>query len=142
LVFAGGLGTTWRKTERLTFRTAYGISYTDEDLEVEGPNRFVGYRLSYRMKALLAAATTLQSELTGDGSFETADDIRTDWLNSLTVTINSNLALKSSVRLLFRNLPALEALELRTPAGRVVGTIEVPKKQVDMNLTTSLVITF
>jgi putative salt-induced outer membrane protein YdiY len=24
LVFAGGLGTTWQKTERLTFRTAYG----------------------------------------------------------------------------------------------------------------------
>jgi putative salt-induced outer membrane protein YdiY len=141
-VFAAGIGTTWRKTDALTFRTGYGISYTDEDLVVEGPNRFAGYRLSYALKSRLAAATTFQSELTGDGSFETSDDIRADWLNSLTVAINAKLALKSSVRVLFRNLPALEALELRTPAGSVVSTIDVPKKQVDMNLTTSLVITF
>jgi Protein of unknown function, DUF481 len=141
-VIAGGIGTTWSKTERLTFRTAYGISYTDEDLVVEGSNRFGGYRLGYTLKAPLAAATAFQSELTTDGSFDTADDIRADWLNSVTVAINAKLALKSSVRVLFRNLPALEVLELRTPGGAVVGTVEVPKKQVDTNLTTSLVITF
>lgn len=141
-VIAGGVGTTWSKTERLTFRTAYGISYTDEDLAVEGANRFAGYRLAYALKAPLAAATAFQSELTFDGSFDTADDVRADWLNSVTVAINAKLALKSSVRVLFRNLPALEALELRSPGGAVVGSIDVPKKQVDTNLTTSLVITF
>jgi len=141
-VLAGGLGTTWSKTDRLTFRTAYGISYTDEDLVVEGAHRFAGYRLSYALKSLLAKATTLQSELTGDGSFDMADDIRADWLNGVTVAINSKLALKSSVRLLFRNVPALESLQLRTPAGAVVGTFDMPKKKVDTNLTTSLVITF
>lgn len=141
-VTAGGLGTTWSKTDRLTFRTAYGISYTDEDLVVEGANRFAGYRLAYALKAPLAAATAFQSELTGDGSFDTADDIRADWLNGLTVAINAKLALKSSIRVLFRNLPALEALELRSTGGSAVGTVEVPKKKVDTNLTTSLVITF
>ena len=90
----------------------------------------------------MAAATAFQSELTGDGSFEMADDIRADWLNSVTVAINAKLALKSSVRVLFRNLPALEVLELRAPGGAAVGTIEVPKKEVDTNLTTSLVVTF
>jgi len=141
-VVAGGLGTTWRKTDRLLFRTAYGISYTDEDLVVEGVNRFAGYRLSYQLKAPVAAAAAVQSELTTDGSFDTADDIRMDWLNSLTVAINSKLALKSSVRVLFRNLPALEKLELRNAGGAVIGSIDVPKKQVDTSLTTSLVITF
>jgi hypothetical protein len=43
-VIAGGLGNTWRKTDRMSFRTAYGITYTDEDLAVEGANRFAGYR--------------------------------------------------------------------------------------------------
>ena len=38
-VLASGLGTTWRKTDRVTFRTSYGVSYTDEDLVVEGGNR-------------------------------------------------------------------------------------------------------
>jgi putative salt-induced outer membrane protein YdiY len=141
-VLAGGLGTTWSKTDRLAFRTAYGISYTDEDLVVEGAHRFAGYRLSYALKNKLAPNTTFQSELTGDGSFAIADDLRADWLNGVTVAINSKLALKSSVRVLFRNLPALESLQLRTPAGAVTGTFDVPKKQVDTNLTTSLVITF
>jgi putative salt-induced outer membrane protein YdiY len=141
-VLASGIGTTWRKTDRLSFRTAYGISYTDEDLVVEGANRFAGYRLYYGLKAPLAATSNLESELTTDGSFETGDDIRADWLNGVSVAINSKMALKSSVRLLFRNLPALETIDLRTPAGSVVGTVDVAKKRVDTNLTTSLVITF
>jgi hypothetical protein len=141
-VFAGGLGTTWRKTDRLTFRTAYGISYTDEDLVVEGVNRFAGYRLYYGLKALPVPTTTLESELTADGSFENGDDIRFDWLNGASIAINSRLALKSSLRLLFRNLPALEILDLRAPDGVVIGTVDVRKKEVDTNLTTSLVFTF
>ncbi len=141
-VLAGGLGTTWRKTDRLTFRTAYGISYTDEDLVVEGANRFAGYRLSYGLKSRVTTTTRFESDLTADGSFETGDDIRFDWLNGLSVAMNSRVALKSSVRVLFRNLPALEVVPLRTPEGIVVGSVEVPKGTIDTNITTSLVITF
>jgi hypothetical protein len=141
-VLAGGLGTMWTKTDRLTFRTAYGVSYTDEDLVVEGANRFAGYRLYYGLKALVAATTTAESELTFDGSFDTGEDVRTDWLNGISVAINTRMALKASVRMLFRNLPALETLQLRTPEGVPIGTVNVEKKKVDTNLTTSLVITF
>src|SRR3954471_14407371 len=49
-VVASGVGTTWWKADRATFRTAYGISYTDEQLVVEGANRFAGYRLAYMLK--------------------------------------------------------------------------------------------
>jgi hypothetical protein len=141
-VFAGGLGTTWRKTDQLTFRTAYGISYTDEDLVVEGSRRFAGYRLYYGLKSKLTSTTQFDSELTTDGSFDEGDDIRFDWLNGVGVAINSRLALKSSVRVLFRNLPALEALDLRAPDGLAIGLVEVPKQKTDTVLTTSLVITF
>jgi hypothetical protein len=141
-VLAGGLGTTWRKTDRLTFRTGYGISYTDEDLVVEGANRFAGYRLSYTLKAAVAATSAVESELTTDGSFDTGDDIRFDWLNGITVAINSRVALKSSVRVLFRNVPALETLVLQTPDGVAIGTVDVAKDKIDTNITTSLVITF
>jgi putative salt-induced outer membrane protein YdiY len=141
-VLAAGVGTTWSKTDRLTFRTAYGISYTDEDLVVEGENRFAGYRLYYGLRAPLTTTTRFESELTLDGSFETGDDIRADALNSITVAISSNVALKSSIRVLFRNLPALESLDLRSPSGVTVGMVEVPKETIDTNLTTSLVITF
>ena len=141
-VLAAGLGTTWRKSDRLTFRTAYGISYTDEDLVVEGSRHFGGYRLSYLLKGKPTTTTGVESELTFDGSFDDGDDIRTDWLNGLTVAMNSRMALKAGVRMLFRNEPALERLELRTPAGVAIGTVDVLKKKVDTNLTTSLVITF
>lgn len=141
-VLAAGLGTTWLKTDRLTFRTAYGISYTDEDLAIEGANRFGGYRLFYGLKAPVAAVATMESELTLDGSFDTGDDIRTDWLNGVNVALNSRMALKSSLRMLFRNLPALEALDLVAPNGVVVGVVDLPKDKVDLGFTTSLVITF
>jgi hypothetical protein len=141
-VLAAGLGTTWHKTDRLTFRTAYGVSYTDEVLVVEGRNQFGGYRLFYGLKTLLAPGATVDSELTTDGSFNTGDDVRADWLNGVGIALNSRIALKSSIRILFRNLPALQAIELRSPLGIVVGTVDVPKDRIDTNLTTSLVITF
>jgi hypothetical protein len=141
-VIAGGLGNTWRQTERMSFRTAYGVTYTDEDLSVEGANRFAGYRLSYLLKAPVAMNSTVESELTADGSFDVREDVRADWLNGISVEMNSNLALKSSVRFLFRNLPALQVLRLQSPAATALGSVETPKDQVDTNITTSLVITF
>ena len=141
-VFAGGVGTTWHEGDTLTFRTSYGISFTDEYLTLEGVDRFGGYRLFYGLRAQAAGNTAIDSELTADGSFQTAANIRMDWLNSVGVAVNSRIALKTSVRLLFRNIPALEAIDLQTPGGVVVGTIEIPKDTLDVNLTTSLVVTF
>jgi len=141
-IVAGGLGTTWWKTDRGVFRTAYGITYTDEELALEGDHRFAGYRLYYGLKAPVAAVSTFESELTTDGSFDRSDDIRSDWLNSIGVTLNSKMALKSSIRMLFRNLPALEILQLQSSAALPLGTVEAPKEKLDTAITTSLVITF
>lgn len=141
-IVAGGLGTTWWKTDKGAFRTAYGVTYTDEDLAIEGAHRFAGYRLYYGLKAPVLAASTFESELTTDGSFDTGDDIRMDSLNSIGVSLNSKMALKSSLRLLFRNLPALEILQLQTSAALPLGTVEAPKEKLDTAFTTSLVITF
>ena len=141
-VLAGGIGTTWRKDERLTFRTSYGLSYTHEDLEIEGSNRFAGYRLGYGFKSALTTTTKLESEFTFDGSFDDGNDVRFDWLNGVSVAMNTRIALKSSLRLLFRNVPALETLDLFDPGGALVGNVNVEKRKVDTNFTTSLVITF
>jgi hypothetical protein len=142
LVLAGGLGTTWRKTDRSGFRTAYGVTYTDENLRVTGSNRFGGYRLYYGLRAPVSTTSIFDSELTFDGSFNTSEDVRTDWLNGMSVAMNARIALKASVRMLVRNLPALELLQLQSPAGIPLGTVETPKDKVDLNFTTSLVMTF
>lgn len=140
---AGGFGTQWADRDGLRFRTEYGISVTREDLDLEGESSFGGYRLAYALNGGVTSSLTTDSELTFDGSFEEQDDVRTDWLNGVSVSISDQIALRSSVRLLFRNIPALEALALVTPVvGVVIGTVEVPKKQLDATFTTSLVITF
>ena len=141
-VFAGGVGTTWHEGDALTFRTSYGVSVTDEKLTLEGVDRFGGYRLFYGLRAQAAGNTVINSELTVDGSFQTAEDIRMDWLNGVSVAVNSRIALKTSVRLLFRNIPALEAIDLQTAVGLMIGTVEIPKDKLDVNFTTSLVVTF
>lgn len=143
LIGSGGVGTDWYDREGLVFRTAYGLNYTSEDLDLEGANNFGGYRLFYRLEVGASESTTLVSELTFDGSFETADDLRVDSLNSASVSISDALALKASLRLLYRNIPALDDIDLRDPeSGVVVGEVVVPKQKLDTTLSMSLVINF
>ena len=78
---AGGAGNFWKKTEALVFQTGYGISYTSEDLDLEGTSNFGGYQLFYQLNATVRERTTIESNLTFDGSFKEADNHRFDWLN-------------------------------------------------------------
>lgn len=143
LIGSGGVGHSWYDRPGLTLRTGYGLNYTTEDLDFEGRNSFAGYRLFYRAEIGASDTTSLESELTFDGSFETGDDIRFDSLNSVTVAMGGALALKGSLRFLFRNLPALDEIDLVDPgSGNVVGEVIVPKKRLDTTVSMSLVITF
>jgi putative salt-induced outer membrane protein YdiY len=140
---SGGVGNTWADSDQLVFRTAYGVNYTHEDLDLEGVNNFAGYRLMYRLEAGLTESTALESELTFDGSFEVGDDIRLDSFNGVTVAITNAIALKASLRLLFRNLPALEDIDLEDPdTGAVIGAVIIFKERLDSSFATSLVISF
>ena len=142
-VGAGGFGTEWANRDGLRFRTEYGVSVTSEALDIEGADAFGGYRLAYALNAGVTRTLTVDSELTFDGSFDRRDDIRSDWLNGVTVSLSARIALRSSIRLLFRNRPALEAINLVTPPrDAVIGTVEIPKGKLDTSFTTSLVINF
>ena len=66
-----------------------------------------------------------------------------DWTNSLKVGINSRLALKVSLQLLYDNVPANEAIDLEFPRGTPTGqTVLNPVEDLDTLITTSLVIDF
>ncbi len=143
IIGSGGVGNTWIEREGLVFRTAYGANYTNEDLDLEGVSNFAGYRLFYQLEAGVAESTKIESELTFDGSFEVGNDIRLDSLNSVTVAITDTVALKASLRLLYRNIPALEDIDLEDPDfGIVIGEVIVPKEKLDSTFATSLVINF
>lgn len=141
-VLSGGVGKNWIERDELTFRTNWGFNYTLEDLDLEGENDFVGYRLYYSVSAQVVESTRVDSELTFDGSLETGNDIRTDWYNSVTVSITDTVALKAGLRLLYRNLPALEDIDLENDVGLVIGEIILPKEKLDTTFSTSLVINF
>ena len=143
LIGSGGAGNTWIESDRLVFRTTYGATYVNEDLDLEGVNNFVGYRLFYRLEAGLTESTSIESELTFDGSFQRGDDLRFDAYNGVTVAMTDTIALKASVRLNYRNIPALEDIDLEDPDfGVVIGEVIVPKDKLDSTFSTSLVINF
>lgn len=140
-----GAGNTWADREDLTFLTGYGISYTDEELTLDGPSSFAGYQLFYNLRVQATSTTSVESSLVFDGSFEDAGNYRFDWYNSAGVNVSDNIALKAAIRLVYRNEPALEEIDLvARPAGLglVIDTVTVPKDKLDTAFTTSLVINF
>ncbi len=138
-----GAGNTWIDNETHRFRTGYGVSYTAEELKLEGGSSFVGYQLFYELNSAVAGSTTVESNLTWDGSFEEAGDYRFDWLNGVGVSMTDTIALKASLRLVYRNQPALEEIDLQTEILAIpIGKVIVPKKKLDTAFTTSLVISF
>jgi len=139
---AGGAGNTWAKREDLTFRTGYGISYTAEKLKLEGERDFAGYQLFYELNAKATSTTSIESDFTFDGSFKEGKDFRFNWYNGGTVAVSDHVALKASLRLVYRNVPALEELDLENADGIEIGKVVFPKLKLDTSFTTSLVINF
>jgi hypothetical protein len=61
----------------------------------------------------------------------------------MNASIFKSLALKTSLRLLYANVPANQAVPLYNPDGTSTGlTVPVPLKNLDTFFTTSLVISF
>lgn len=139
---AGGTGNTWAKRDALTFLTGYGVSYTAESLALDGASGFAGYQLFYDLEAKATDTTSIESTLTFDGSLETGSNFRFDWLNAVGVNISEKIALKASVRLVYRNDPAFEEVDLENDVGIVIGKVILPKNKLDTAFTTSLVISF
>ncbi len=137
-----GAGNTWADTEQLKFLTGYGLSYTTESLTLEGEHSFAGYQLFYNLLLAASASTNVESILTFDGSFDDGSNFRFDWLNGVGVAMTDMIALKASLRLVYRNSPALEEIDLRNALGVVTGVVIVPKEKLDTAFTTSLVIGF
>lgn len=140
-----GAGQQWIDSKRVKFSTVYGFTYTFESEVVENPfntGKFPGLRLSYQFEAALTSTTKFKSRMAGDWNLENTSDIRIDWSNSISVSIISSLALKPSVRLIWRNDPALKEVPLGTPDEPASGvTVLVPLQKLDSWVTLALVVT-
>jgi putative salt-induced outer membrane protein YdiY len=145
VLLAAGAGNIWLDDERTRLSTDYAATYSFQEDVVDNPfikSKFPGLRLAYDFWWQLTGSTEFESRLITDFNLDTTEDIRADFTNSLPISISSKLAFKPSLQLLWRNDPALSALELMAPDGTPTGeTVLVPLDKLDSFFTVALVVT-
>jgi putative salt-induced outer membrane protein YdiY len=143
-LMALGAGNTWIEGETARFKTNYAITYTFQSDVVENPfvkSSFPGLRTGWEYWRRATASTEFESVLISDLNLDESDDVRIDFTNSLNVAISSALALKPSLQLLWRNLPALTDVELETTGGTPLGeSVQVPLRKLDSFFRLALVV--
>ena len=145
-IFGVGAGNRWVDNGKVRFTTDYLVTYTTEDNVIDDPTRntsFAGLRLGYDLLWDATASTNFESTLVADFNLDNTDDIRLDWFNALPIDISSILAFKPSLRLLWRNDPALQAVPLfDAPGGTETGVVLAPLNKLDSFLNLALLFKF
>lgn len=140
----GGLGRTFVDGEGARLKADVGLTYTiQKDVEPapDANESFGGWRVSVDAMRAISTNAQLNSELVLNNSLEDTDDLRADWLNSLSVSINAGLALKTSVQLLWDNVPAQLRVPLESAGGVPTGVdVLTPSAELDSVVTVTLVI--
>ena len=142
--FVGGVGRAWVESETSRFKTDVGGTLTiQKDVEPApgADESFAGVRFTVDAMRKLSETTEFSSVLVVDENVEDTEDLRADWLNSLSVSISESLALKTSLQLLFDNQPALLGVPLESLPGVPTGdTVLTPGNEIDSVFTVTLVI--
>ncbi len=142
-LLAAGAGNTWVKTETTRFKTDVGFTYTFQDDVFDNPlikMNFPGVRAGYALRSTLSSSTDFESSLVGDWNLDNTDDLKLNLVNALSVSINSMLALKPSLKLLWQNVPSSTAVPLFTGGVDTGNTVLAPLEKLDSIFTLSLVL--
>jgi putative salt-induced outer membrane protein YdiY len=144
LSFVAGVGDAWINDDRTLFKTDIGGTYTIQKDVEPTPGRdeaFGGLRANIEFNRDLTETTEFATKLVADENLADTEDLRLDWIASISVSITEGLALKTSYQMLFDNQPALLSVPLFDPANNPLDTnVTIPAKKFDNFLTLSLVI--
>jgi len=145
-VLAVGAGNIWLDNETSRLRTSYAVTYTFQQDVVSNPDvsdRFGGARVGWEYWQRATPTTVFESKLVTDLNLDQTDDVRADLTNSVTVSISDAIALKPSLQLLWRNLPALTEVQLYSPIDESPLGVRVltPLEKTDMLFRLALVVT-
>lgn len=142
----GGAGNTWLEDQYTLFKTTYGVTYTVQDDVIDDPSTpdsFLGFRLGAQLTQQITETTNFESLAVLDDNFSELEDLRLDWTNSLIIDISDALAFKTSLQLLFDNLPSLTQVPLEQPLGTPTGEfVLAPLSKLDTQFTIALVANF
>ncbi|HKQ98967.1 MAG TPA: DUF481 domain-containing protein [Candidatus Polarisedimenticolia bacterium] len=168
IVFAG-LGNVWVDREDRSFRTSYGISFTDRKEEIDDPEkerRFPGVRLSTDFKDTWGPTTTYDCDFTFNISVKDFSDYNVSLDQGVAVPMSRHLSLKVGLQFLYASEPALEEVDVIARVRIVdpdgipgsgdeffetvesggaeitVGEDSLRKKELDTTFRTSLMISF
>jgi hypothetical protein len=133
-LLAGGLGNSWIKTDKVTFKSDYSATYTFQEDVVKNPftnASFAGVRLAFDFEARISESATLESKITSDLNVDNTDDVRLNFYAALPIKVSSILAFKPSARLLWRNEPSLTTVPLAGPGVLPGTTVTVPLNKLD-----------
>lgn len=141
-----GAGNAWWDTERLRFKTDYGLTYTNQTDVVPDPevaDSYIGLGVGADFWYKVTSSTEIESQLNFISSFADGSNWRSNWLNSIQVAISQALALKASLLLQYNNRPAFESVSLDDPLGTPTGqTVPVELDKLDSFFTVALVLSF
>ena len=145
----GGLGNTWWDRKDSLFLTDYAISYADREEEIEDPlldGRFPAFRFSVDYMNEFGEHAEYDNDFVVLANLADLEDYQFDWTNSVTSNLTNLLALRVSLQLLYRNIPALEELDLLpVPPSEApslpIGTVPVRRKKLDTLFKVTLVVT-
>ena len=143
-VVFGGIGNTWKDTERTHFKTDYTVTFTrriDETPDPERDEKFSELRLGWNYRRRLAAHSKFDSDLVVFATISDFSDNRFVTINSVTTDLTGTFALRFSLEFRYQNIPALEEIDLETPEGLPIGEVVVRKTKLDSVMKFSFVVT-
>jgi putative salt-induced outer membrane protein YdiY len=145
----GALGAGWIAVDRekMTLKLDLAGTFTSEEPVFGETREFAGLRFAYDYLHHLTSNTDYVSTLTVDENLKDTDDLRADWYNALQVSISEKVALKTGLRLLWRNQPLEEGVPLFGTDGSPIvdgdgNQVQVPYEldPLDTIFTTALVL--
>jgi hypothetical protein len=148
-----GIGYMWLKPDNSSrFQLGVAGTYTSQEEVIDDPeteNQFAGIRATADGEARFGDRKehAYTSTLVLDENLQQTEDLRANWQNALSMSLNRKLALKVSLQFAYDNLPQLVEFPLftRLPNGSLVETqIQIPGEadKLDTTLSVSLVINF
>jgi putative salt-induced outer membrane protein YdiY len=148
VIGAAGIGYLWQKPDNSgLFRAGIAGTYTKQTETIDDPDtedQFAGVRFTADGEKRFGdrKQNTFTSNLIVDENVQDTDDLRFNWQNALSVSMNQRLALKVGVQAAYDHQPQLVDFDLIVPAGAQAVKVQAPAEKLDVGVTVSLVINF
>lgn len=143
LIMTAGTGYPWLETKKTVLKTDAAVTLTTRRYLGDSFRTFAGFRAILALDQKFSEKSTASSRFIFDENLKKSADWRFDWTNSLSAPVSRTIFLKTSVRMLYSNLPAMEYLDLFDILGQPTGIkVPYPLKKLDTFFTTSVVINF